>query len=158
MSGCLQVLMASRGRVLADATNVTLTSGDLNENPGLGGDRKHYGYHPSLGGGFGSRSPTSISGYTISDLREVLIFFSTDGSYSGEESRKVVFKLAGGAAPLAQNDLIDLTCPTGSQVLTGASAAFTPAADGGQWIWAVTTGTDDGSADYLGSGTVVVDG
>ena len=153
MSGILQIMAASKRVSPIASTSITLTSGSASQPGGPQVDRIQYGYSADVG--IGSRSPTSISGYTVNDLRERLDFASNDGAYTSLTARAVHFKLTGGAAPLIASDITSIGCP-GGQTLTGLTATFTPAADGGEWVWTGTTGTNDGTADYMSSGTLTV--
>ena len=69
--------------------------------------------------------------------------------------RAVHLELASGPYPLAQSDITSITVP-GGPTLQSSAASFNTAADGGAWAWTVTTGTNDGTADYISTGTVTI--
>lgn len=150
MSGILNVLIGSKrlGRLVSGST--TITSGSLSVPGGGSADLKYFGY--DLGGSFGSRSPTTLNGYTIAGAYEVITYASTNGTYSTPTQREVFLDLTGGTANLVQGDLFGITCP-GGQYLTSGSATFGQiSANDGRWRWTVTTGTD--ASLYFPSGTL----
>lgn len=144
------------GRVnpLGDVT-ITITAGAVND-PGVGGpaDQRHYGYSAEYG--IGSRSPTTMSGYTISEVRETIALSSTNGAYTSPiVLRTMVLKLTGGAIPLVRSDISQVQPPLGG-LYTDGQATFVGAADGGEWTWTLPDGTDDGSPDKITNGDMVV--
>lgn len=142
-------------------TDITLTSAGVSA-AGDGAsvmDQKHFGYGTDQYGlaiGGASRTPTTLSGYTITQVKESITFDTNNGTFGTVLARFVEFALRSGAATLAADAFTSLTCP-GGQVLNASAAAFSSTANGGTWVWQVTTNAgNETTADYLPSGTVSV--
>lgn len=122
-------------------------------------DQRHFGYGTDQYGlaiGGASRTPTTVSGYTVTQIKESITFDTKNGSYGTILARFVEFALRSGPATLTADAVTSLVC-SGGQTLSGAAASFSAIANGGTWVWQVTDNpSNETTPDYLPTGTVTV--
>lgn len=99
---------------------------------------------------------TTLSGYTITQLKEYIVYNTADGSYGTVLTRFVEFALRSGPAALTADAITSVEC-SGGQSLVASSASYSSNPNGGTWTWVVTTNAaNETTPDYLPSGTVTV--
>lgn len=106
----------------------------------------YMGYKDFEGESYGSATPATLGTYNIVGAYEVC-----DGS-----ARNVVLILEG-TPVLNGSDLDTITCP-GGQTLNSEDATFirNTVVNTAMWIWTVVLGVNDGTPDYMMSGTLTI--